>query len=249
MAKLGEGVHNVYKERAHKGGDILWHVTVKGQSELTKGIPLHMSLKVFEDKKEMKLDEIKAKIAEMGISKPDPSKLSFKTTIFTSDRDGKKYYMLLISGTDASYEKFYESMKHCGTVYKKFMPHITIDKGLYEKINEEGLKPEEVEFSPLSIEYGAGNTVYEFKKSLDNETYVEILKDSTFYLNELFGSSVVSLPNDLFKNWLQDNPSLEDKLLQKHEGRAAIHFGKNTELYEHALHNGIKKTYELMRKK
>jgi len=164
-AKLGEGVHDIYKERAAKGGDILWYATVKGQKELTPGIPLHMSLKVFEDKKDMDLDKIKEKIKKFDIKTPKPEKLNFKTTIFTSERDGKKYYMLLISGTDKTYSDFYEAFKHTGTVYKKFMPHITIDKGLYDKINKEGLKPEEITFSDLSIEAGAGNTIHSFEKS------------------------------------------------------------------------------------
>src|ERR1039457_3517737 len=124
MEKLGEGVHDIYKERAAKGGDVLWHVTIKGQKELTVGIPLHMSSKVFEDNKDMDLKEIKAKVKEFHIHTPDPKKLKFKTTIFTSERDGKKYYMLIIAGADEEYKEFYENMKHCGTVYDKFMSHI-----------------------------------------------------------------------------------------------------------------------------
>jgi hypothetical protein len=172
MSKIGEGVHNVYKERAAAGGDVLWYVTIKGQEELAPGIPLHMSLKVFMDKKELDLQEIKAKVKEFDIHRPDPSKLTFKTTIFTSERDGKEYYMLLIHGVDKAYSEFYESLKHCGTVYKKFMPHVTIDKGLYDKINEEGLKPEEVSFSTLSVEAGSGNTIHRFEKSEDLEKSV-----------------------------------------------------------------------------
>ena len=165
MGKIGEGVHDVYKERARAGGDVLWYVKIKDQKWLSDGIPLHMSLKVFEDKKDMNVDEIKQKVKEFNIQSPDPKALKYKTTVFTSKRDGKQYYMLMIEGTDKSYEDFYESLKHCGTVYDKFMPHVTIDKGLYDKINEEGLKPEEVKFSTLSIEHGAGNTVHRFQKS------------------------------------------------------------------------------------
>jgi hypothetical protein len=228
---IGEGIHDIYRERAQKGGDILWPVKIKGQSELTEGISLHMSLKVFEDKKEMKLDEIKRKIREFGIKTPDSKKLRFKTTIFTSDRDGKQYYMLLVKNTDGAYEKFYDSMKHCGTVYEKFIPHITIDKGLYDKINEEGLKPEEVVFDNLSVEFGAGNTIYELKKSL-GEDYYEVARENAFYVNSLFGSSVVSLPENSFKNWLKDNPNLEREILKKHEKRSLLHFG-----HDSALHN------------
>jgi hypothetical protein len=172
--ELGEGVNDGYKERASKGGDILWHVTIKGQKELSPGIPLHMSLKVFEDKKQMDLDEIKQKVKELGIKTPDPTDLTFKTTIFTSERDGKKYYMLLVGGTDKAYSHFYESFKHTGTVYKKFMPHITIDKGLYDKINKEGIKPDEVIFRDLTAEYGAGNTIHSFdEKELEKSESLE----------------------------------------------------------------------------
>lgn len=245
---IGEGVHDIYKERAHKGGDVLWHVTVKGQSELTKGIPLHMSLKVFEDKKDMNLKEIKAKIKGLGIKKPDPKGLKFRTTIFTSDRDGKKYYMLMIDGADASYEKFYEQMKHCGTVYKKFVPHITIDKGLYDKINEEGLKPEEVQFGELTIEAGAGNTVHEFKKSFDDSA-LQLVKENALFLEEFSNSLIFALPLNAFKNWLMDNPEKHDAILNKSEERISFHFGEDKELVEFARQNGITRTYEFMRKK
>jgi len=170
MSKIGEGVDSSYKENAKNGGDILWHVTIKGQKELTRGIPLHMSLKVFNDKKEIDIEEIKQKVEKFGICTPNPQKLKFKTTIFAKEKDNTKFYMLLVENTDKAYAEFYNSMKHCGTVYNKFMPHVTLDKGLYDRINKEGLKPEEIEFSPLSIEYGAGNTIHEFKKSLNKET-------------------------------------------------------------------------------
>jgi hypothetical protein len=172
MSKIGEGVHDGYKQRAAAGGDVLWHVTIKGQNELAPGIPLHMSLKVFDDNKDMDVEEIKRKVEQFDIRPPKPEKLDFKTTIFTSKKDGKDYYMLLVTGTDQAYKEFYDNMKHCGTVYDKFMPHITIDKGLYEKINSEGIKPEEVMFGNLCIERGAGNTIHAFNKSEDLEKSV-----------------------------------------------------------------------------
>lgn len=245
--KLGEGVHDIYKERAQKGGDILWHAKIKGQTELTEGIPLHMSLKVFEDKKDMNVEELKEKVKEFQIKTPDVTKLKFKTTVFTSDRDGKKYYMLLIEGTDKAYEGFYDSLKHCGTVYKKFMPHVTIDKGLYDKINEEGLKPEEVVFDELTIEHGAGNTIHEFKKSLDVDTMKE-----TIAINIDLSSRHAKarfLAPIFFQNYLQDNPGLSEQILKKHEDRINHHFGNDEEIVMFAWENGIKKTYEFLRKK
>lgn len=164
-SKPGEGVPDSYKERAKAGGDVLWHCTIRGRDELTKGIPLHMSLKVFPDHKDMDIEEIKIKLKDFNIKKPDPKKLRFSTKVFKSEYTGETYYMLMVGGCDENYAKFYESMKHCGTVYKEFMAHVTIDKELFESINEKPLEAHEVEFSNLCIEKGAGNTCHEFEKS------------------------------------------------------------------------------------
>lgn len=164
---LGHGVHAGYRERAQQGGDILFHCTIKGRTYLTDEIPLHMSLKVFPDKKEMDLEEIKAKVKEFAIKAPDPKDLTFKTTIFKSEKDGKEYFMLKIHGCPENYEKFYHSFGNKGTCYKQFMAHVTIDKPLYDRINEEGLKADEISFSPLTIEHGADNTVHVFEESLE----------------------------------------------------------------------------------
>lgn len=243
---IGEGVHDIYKERAKKGGDILWHVTIKGQKELSKGIPLHMSLKVFEDKKDMNLDEIKSKVKEFNIKTPNPKDLKFKPIIFTSDRDGKEYYMLEIEGSDKSYEDFYNSMKHCGTVYKKFMPHITIDKGLYDKVKKEGIKPEEVEFQDLTIEYGAGNTIHEFEKS--ELLNLEIIKETIQMNPDLTKhEKILFLDESAIDNYIQDNPKFIEEIVKKHDDRIKHHFGEDKELVNSAWEKGISKAYEVLK--
>ena len=151
--------------------------------------------------------------------------------------------MLLIEGVDKAYGEFYESLKHCGTVYKKFMPHITIDKELYEQINEEGLKPEEILFEPLTIEAGSGNTVFEFEKS---ENFIKLMKEAAFY-TDLRDSAVISLPDIMFKNWLADNPESKKEIFAKHEERVKFHFGTE-EVAKYAIQNGITKAYEFLRK-
>jgi 2'-5' RNA ligase len=243
----GDGVHDIYKERAQKGGDVLWHVTIKDRKELMEGIPLHMSLKVFEDKKDMNLDEIKQKVKEFQIKTPKPEDLTFKTTIFTSERDGKKYYMLLVEGTDKSYKDFYESLKHCGTVYKKFMAHITIDKDLYDQINQEGLGPEEIKFNDLTIEAGSGNTIYEFRKS---ENFLEVIRE-TIALNPEFSKYEVAtlLNEECLSKYLSDRPGLDEQILKKHEDRIKHHFGDDLEAVNHAFKNGIRETYLFLNKR
>jgi len=241
MGKIGEGVHDIYKERASKGGDVLWHVTIKGQDELAPGIPLHMSLKVFPDKKEMDIDDLKKKVEMFGIQPPKPEKLTFETTIFTSERDGKKYYMLLVHGTDKECKEFYESLRHVGTTYKKFTPHVTIDKGLYDKINEEGLKPSEVMFGNLCIEAGAGNTVHAFNKS----EKLSIVRETIRLNTDLREHSKINMLNDEFLiNYLQDNPSLEREVMKKHEERLKAHFGNDHKLIQIAWEKGLAEAYK-----
>lgn len=167
---IGTGVDNNYRKKAKTGGDVLWKVKIKGRIHLTEDIPLHMSLKVFDEKQEINLDEIKAKVKEFDIKTPDPKKLKFSTKIHHSDQSDADYFMLMVDGCDPSYKKFYDSIK--GVEYKTYFMHVTIDKPLYDAINEEGLDPDEIEFCCLSVEKGAGNTIYEF----ENEELEKSLK-------------------------------------------------------------------------
>lgn len=163
--KHGVGVHSSYKEQAKNGCDVLFHVTIKGRSMLVDDIPLHMSLKIFADKKEFDLDEMKAYAKEHDICTPDPAKLKLTPIIFTAEKSGLDYYMLKIEGLPAKYEEFYNHYKHVGNVYKNFMTHVTIDKKLYDDLKENGIEAKDIEFSPLTLEHGAGNTVHTFEKS------------------------------------------------------------------------------------
>ncbi len=166
----GVGVPNGYREDAQHKTDVLWKVTIKGRKLLADNIPLHMSLRVFDDLDDKELKEVKEKVKEFRVETPDSKKLSFKTTIFYSKHTKKDYYMLKISGTDKSYEEFFNYFKNGhGFSHDKFMAHITIDKHLYDEINENGLEQSEIKFEDLTIEDGANNTVHSFGKSEDLE--------------------------------------------------------------------------------
>lgn len=158
--KIGTGVPNDYRKKARIGGDVLWKVKIKDRKYLTDHIPLHMSLKVFDEKQNIDLEKIKQNVKDLGIKNPDPNKLKFHTKIHHSDYSDADYYMLMVDGCDSSYKKFYDSME--GVKYKTYFMHITIDKPLYDEINKDGLKPNEISFSNLTVEKGAGNTIYEF---------------------------------------------------------------------------------------
>lgn len=165
MGTKGEGVHQSYKEEARNGCDLLFRVKIKGRSMLTESIPLHMSIKIFKNPSEYNMEELEAYIKEHNVHKPDPKDLEFEPIIFTSERTGLDFYMLKVTGTSAEYKKLYDEYDDVGNVYKKFFTHVTIDKDLYDDIKANGLKPEDIEFSNLIMEHGAGNTVRDFEKS------------------------------------------------------------------------------------
>ena len=246
MNKIGEGVHNEYKERASKGADVLWHVSIKRQNELAPGIPLHMSLKVFQEQKDMDLNEIKEKVEIFNIKTPVPEKLSYEPTIFTSKIDNKEYYMLLVNGTDKKYEEFYNSLKHCGTVYDKFMPHITIDKGLYDKIKKEGLHANEIIFSPLCVEAGTGNTIHTFPQTeIKKSEKISIIRDLLYLDIDLQKhQKALSLNDTDLLHYIDDNPSLEKEIINKHEKRLEWHFHKNKQLIDLAKERGLMEAYK-----
>src|ERR1700677_1139219 len=164
-ANKGVGVHQSYKDEAAKGCDVLFHVSIKGRHMLVDDIPLHMSIKIFKSMDEFDMEELKEYVKEHDISSPEPQCMIFKPIIFTSEHTGLKYYMLKIEGLPKKYEELYNKYKHVGNVYKQFMTHVTIDKEIYDDIKENGITCDDIEFSHLVLEKGAGNTFHDFGKS------------------------------------------------------------------------------------
>lgn len=160
-----KGIHSSYKQEAKKGCDLLFRVTIKGRKKLVDDIPLHMSLKIFKSRDEVRFDDLFNYVKEHNIDTPSTQGLTFKPIIFTSESTKLQYYMLIIEGLDPKYKSLYNHYKNVGNVYKKFMTHVTIDKALYDDIKANGLKPDEIEFGPLMLEHGANNAVHTFYKS------------------------------------------------------------------------------------
>jgi hypothetical protein len=165
----GSGVPDSYKKDAHSGANVMWRAKVKGQKTLADDIPLHVSLKTFDNPSDIPHDEIHQKVKELGIQRPDPKKLKVVPEIFQSPRTGQSYYMLKLHNTDPAYAKFNEHFKGRGITHEKapggFMGHITVNKDLFDKVKKEGIRPEELEFSPLMIEHGANNPTHLFQDS------------------------------------------------------------------------------------
>jgi hypothetical protein len=160
------GVDKNYIENAKSHCDILFPVTIKGQKKLEGNIGLHMSLKIFNNVKEFEYGQVKEKVKELNIISPDPSELEFSPEIFHSEINNHDFYMLIINKLPKNYEEFYNFYKDRGTVYKKFMPHITISKEIYDDILKNGIRSEEIEFGPLTIENGT-KVIYQFDEELE----------------------------------------------------------------------------------
>lgn len=194
--QAGTGVPSSYRKDANDKVDVLWKVKIKGRIFLADDIPLHMSLRVFDYLDKDDIRKVKEKVEEFGVKTPDSKKLKFKTLIFHSKHTGKDYFMLKVSGVDISYSKFFNYFKDgYGFSHKEFMSHITIDKVLYDLINKNGLKPEEIEFSPLTIEEGANNTTHELGKSEDLKKSLKHVVSGMAALGALSASPTAKEPN------------------------------------------------------
>jgi hypothetical protein len=168
MAKTEEvkkDIGQAYKEGARTHCDVLFKVKINHQSKLNEEIPLHMSVKIFNDIDECDIEKLKTLVKELKIKSPDPKKIEFKPTIFHSSHSDTDYYMLELKDIDDSYEKLYDYFKGLGLTYKRFIPHITINEEIYNKIKKDGLRPEDIEFGPLTVEDGANNTVHTFEET------------------------------------------------------------------------------------
>lgn len=189
---------------------------------LVDDIPLHMSVKIFSNSKEYDLEELKTFVRENEVYSPDPSTLTFIPIIFTAEKSKLDYYMLKIEGLGPQYKALYDHYDKVGNVYKKFMTHVTIDKPLYDDLKKNPLRSDEIEFSNLIVEHGAGNTVHDFQKS---ETLtLDIVKDMVFMDLELRKSypQVLNLLGDDLRRFTEDNPELGKLVMEKHEQKLAF---------------------------
>lgn len=255
----GVGVHQSYKDEAKNGCDVLFRVKIKGRSMLVEGIPLHMSLKIFKSLAEFDLKELQDYVKEHNVCSPDPKTLTFTPIIFEAEKSKLEYYMLKIEGLPKKYKDLYDKYDKVGNVYKNFMTHVTIDKEMYDDLKKNGLKPEEIEFSHLILEHGAGNTLHDFEKSEKAPTNVfgeqpygkhelsaEIIRETIDMHKDLRKNHVKarSLKGDDMRRYMEDNVGLDDDIAKRHGDRLKHHFGKSEEKIKYAWANGIRETYK-----
>lgn len=135
---LSKAMDSQYVKDAHGGHTLLVPVTVAGQKELAPGIPHHITVKMFRKPGEPldpeKMKRIEADLDRFKLTTPHPSQLRFEPDSFVSPRSGKTYYALKVHGMPKEYSEVYNHFKDIGVTFPEYLPHITIDKGMYDKI-------------------------------------------------------------------------------------------------------------------
>lgn len=246
-----------YKGFALAGLDLMFPVKLKGKAKRPDiKLMYHVTIMLFDVEKDTpeQVHEIAHKLA---LYPPDPKELTVKMATMKG-RTGYNLYNINLHGPETKrleelFNQFSSMGYHSGY---KFQAHITVDKETWDAFQKEDGKTAfeaGIEFLPAELRQGDKLVVsYDNKYNSLNKSEIDMdTMKETILLNPGLGghSKAIVLPLSVFKNYLQDNPGLEQEILKKHEDRITHHFGENKELSDFALKHGIKKTYEFMRKK
>jgi len=260
----------IYKKTAIEGMDLMFLVRIKGVGTRHDiGLPYHVTIMLFDEKNDKPEDAHKI-ATRLCLNPPNAKKtrIEFGTM---QGRSGYTIYNINLMGPEADkIEKLYNEFSDMGFDNNyKFQAHISVDKKTFDEMQKyDGKTAFEagIEFFPAELRMGKkivasykptkpiewGSEYPEEDKlhaseNLDVATFKEaLLMSIEIHKDHL---KAVSFNEDTFKNYLQDNPDLKKHLLVKHEERANYHFRNDLSLLTFALENGIRKTYELLRKK
>ena len=260
----------IYKKTAIEGMDLMFMVRIKGMSTRHDiGLPYHVTIMLFDEKKDKPEDAHKI-ASRLYLNPPNAkeTRIEFGTM---QGRSGYTIYNINLMGPEAdNIEKLYNEFSDMGFDNDyKFQAHISVDKKTFDEMQKyDGKTAFEagIEFFPAELRMGkkivasykptkpiewGSEYPAEDKLHASENLDVASFKDTLLMSIELHKDHLkaIGLNEEVFKNYLIDNPELKKDLLTKHEERTQHHFGNNLELLTFALKNGIRKTYELLRKK
>jgi hypothetical protein len=259
-----------YKDFATKGMDLMFLVKIRGKEKRPDiNNVYHVTIMLFDVENDT--PEQADKIArELPLNPPDPKKVTIKMSTMKG-RTGYNLYNIDLYGAECKkIESLYNKFSDMGYDNNyKFQAHITVDKGLWDEFQKEDGKTAfeaGIEFLPAElrlgdkifasykpsrpVEWGSENPAedkLQASENLDVGTMKEVLLMSLEIDPKHL--KAMGMGEQIFKNYMEDNPALKQHLLVKHEERAYHHFNGNYELLTYALKNGIKKTYEFLRGK
>lgn len=245
-----------YKKLAEKGLMIGFPVTVKGQSHRPDiQIPYHSTIKFFNPEKDQPQD-VHNIAQHLQMHPPDPKTTAIEPGMF-KDRFGNDVYVLKLQGQHAdALKENNKKFSHMGYPANfEYQPHISLDKQTWDHVVASKAKTAHeagITFGPAELRQGHSvvktykpPTVHhkEEKLAASEDLEIAILRETAFFVPELFKSLTLSLPDTIFVNWLNDNPKTRKEIIRKHEERVEFHFKDDSELREFALKNGIKNAY------
>ena len=163
-ADLSKATDQDYAKRASQSLTLLYPVLIGGEKYRNNGIIHHISIKPFGPSEEFHPDAKEQLISEIdkyGFNQPlDAKKLRFiphKLPAF----GGGSHHVLLVSGLPPQYHKFQRDMDHIGHKIDRYLPHVSVDKEMWERLNAKGsdLSASDVGFKAFPAELKDGNQV------------------------------------------------------------------------------------------
>ena len=157
LMKIGEQ----YKNIARSHVNLLYPVSIGGRHRLVDEIPLHVSVKIFGEGGQIQPEEVFRRLQpyEQSLKQPiDASKLRIVPYKFTG-RTGELHHVLLLNGMPDHLSQIYHANRDIGFNYPQFLPHVTVDKAIWDKVNEGHLQPKDVGLEIHPPELRVGNQV------------------------------------------------------------------------------------------
>jgi hypothetical protein len=251
-----------YKRFAAEGMDLMHPVRIKGRSHRPDiNIPYHATIKLFDTTKD-KPEHAHEVASKLPLNPPNPKEVHIEPTTLKG-RQGNLMHVIKLHGPHAeNIKEHHKKFSHLG--YKEnyeYSPHITVDKATWDHIVNTKAKTAHdagIEFMPAELHH-KDKIVANYKPKMAVHAGEEPQKDDKlaaserFYIvRETIGMHIdlkkhekALILNDLhLSNYLQDNPELKEKIIQKHEKRLEHHFGNDLYLINLAWKKGMKEAYK-----
>ena len=150
-----------YNQAAHSKLDLVYPVSINNRHILTTNVPFHMSVKIFGDSTPELSDEAFRRLAphEAALKQPiDESKLHIMPYKFQGT-SGDLNHVLVIHGMPSHLNSIYDANQDIGKIYPEKFSHITVDKEIWDKVNEGHLQPNDIGLKFHPAELRSGNQV------------------------------------------------------------------------------------------
>jgi hypothetical protein len=253
-----------YEKLAREGMDLMYPARIKGRSSRPDiKVIYHMTIMLFDTEKDT-AEEAHSIASRLTMHPPDPRKITIQTSTMQGRTGYTIYNINLIGPSLKNAKELRDEFSHMGFHNNyRFIPHITVDKDTWDQLHKENGKTAfeaGIEFLPAELRQGdkivatysaRGPHEHGSEGHLGKSEEFFYLVRETISLNPDLNkySPAVVLSDELLIRYMQDRPTLESEVLQKHEDRLRHHFGENKEIKDFARTHTIREAYALYRKK